>query len=639
MAGILAAVGWEVRVDALMSAARLLCHGPEFEVCCYTAGRLGALAVAYRKDDPPSDVWLPDAGLGVVVYGQALDPGRHGTRMDAAGVARRYRTSGLDAVCDLDGAFVIAVLDQSRRQLHLVNDRTGTLPVKYRADPGRFVAAPEAKAIHAVLATKPVWDRDGMLAFLLTGHGLGWGTLFRGIRLLGPARACSVELDSARFQERNYWALRFRPERRLREADAASRLHEALLRSHAAALSDKPHRFQLLMTGGYDSRAVLACLSELERLPSECLTWGVDDSLPLSDPLLAGEMAAACGVPWRFLQYDADHFGEHLRRWAAISEVESDNLGNYAAGPDFLSRGGAVAPAVVNGDQLLGTGGLPLDAADAYESLVGVRPGEVGSSLTGMLRPDVVREAATRVWTRAEEAMGGCLGSSAKDIQDHLNLNVRLARWLNAPAYFREPMVSSRRPMLLRPLLDLFETLPEALRVEKRVLVAMLRRYHPRMLEFPKASAHSLVDWARSFTDPAGSAGRAIRSLLDPEEVLSLPIGSWLEADALKAAREDWLGRVTTPVDRTPRPERVLGGLRRVCGRSQLSGRLLRRVEHGARRFLGRRSGPGRGTVLARLGLLVALQREMGREWFRPGVVPNRQRTEAANVWPGGGDG
>lgn len=617
MAGIVGVVGCEVTSTRLREAARLLCHGPGFKVRCYTAGSAG-LAAAYRENDPPTDVWLSEADLGVVVYGTALNSSAGGGRMDAAAVATRYLDSGLESVCELDGAFVIAILDRASRKLHFVNDRTATLPVKYHAGPGRLVVAPEAKAIHAALQTLPELDSTGILAFLVAGHGLGWGTMFRGVRLLEPATVLTVDLDSAEHRLRKYWTLRFQPGKRLGEAAAAAGLHEVLLKCHAAVAPDTPPFVQLLLTGGYDSRAVLGYLGAVGRPPSECLTWGISDSLPQSDPVLAREMAAALGVRWRFLQYDADHFGENLRRWVAISEVDSDNFGNYAAGHDFLYRRGPVAPVVFIGDQLLGTGGLPWDRADAFENLVGVPPGELGTALTGLLRPEARREAASRVWERAEEAMAGCAGDSPKDIQDHLNLHVRVARWLNAPTYFREPMVSPRRPMLLRPAVEYYQTLPAALRVEKRILVAVLQRYHPRLLAFPKAASHSLVDWSRTFTDPQSSAGRALRDLLGSEEAFDLPVGPWLDPQALAAARNGWFGRVATPVNRNPQPERVLATLRRFCGRSLATGRALRWAERKAQQCLGRRHGPGRGALLARLGLVVALQRELRREWFQP---------------------
>lgn len=633
MAGIVGVVGGRITSARLREAALLLCHGPGFSVRCYTAGRVG-LAAAYRENDPPTDVWLPEAGLGVVVYGAALNSDANGGRVDAAAVAARFLTSGLESVCELDGTFVIAILDRVRRKLHFVNDRTATLPVKYHAGPGRFVVAPEAKTIHAALQTAPELDPVGILAFLLAGHGLGWGTMFKGIRLLEPAMVLTVDLDTAAPQRRKYWTLRFQPGKRLGEAAAAAGMHEALLKCHAAVALDTPAFIQLLLTGGYDSRAVLGYLGMVGRPPSECLTWGVSDALPQSDPLLAREMAATQGVPWRFLPYNADHFGENLRRWVAISEADSDNFGNYAAGHDFLYRCGAVAPVMLIGDQLLGTGGLPWDRADAFENLIGVPPGELGTALTRLLRPEARPEAASRLWDRAWESLAGCAGDSPKDIQDHLNLHVRVARWLNAPTYFREPMVSPRRPMLLRPALEYYQTLPAALRVEKRVLIAVLKRYHSRLFAFPKAAAHSLVDWSRAFTDPQSSAGRALRDLLGSEEVFNLPIGAWVDPPALVAAREGWFGRVAAPVNRSPQPERVLATLRRLCGRSLAAGRAFRWAERKAQQYLGRRCGPGQGTVLARLGLVVALRRELRGKWFQPCSGSPAEDANPSTHWP-----
>jgi hypothetical protein len=222
------------------------------------------------------------------------------------------------------------------------------------------------------------------------------------------------------------------------------------------------------------------------------------------------------------------------------------------------------------------------------------------------------------VWRNVDEALGDRAQEAPKDVQDYLGLHVRMTRWLNAPTYFREPMVSPRRPLLLQPALDFFQTLPGAFRVDKRVLVAMLRRHFPRLLAPPAAAANSLVDWTHAFTDSSAGAGRALRDLLADERLPGSPLGAYLDPDAFHRSCDAYFSQRVMPMERRPKAERVLRGLRRFMSQMPVAGRGVRWGERGYRRLAGRPVGASRGLVLARLGLLAALFRCVDQGCFRP---------------------
>ena len=348
MAGVVGVVSAAPVAADLEAGLRSLCHAPWFEWQVVLDTPNLSLGFVHRPQDGVADhAFDDDTGVGVVLYGWALLREPSWRRLDAAAVLGLYLEDGVEALCRLDGGFLVVVADLRGRRLLIVNDRTATVPLQYREEDGLFAFAPEAKAIHAALGRPMRLSETGVLSFLSLGYALGNETLLEGVKLLEPAQVVEVSLETAKADHRAYWTLHFSP-RQMSEREAGERLYEVFTDCHRALLADRPERTQLLLTGGLDSRTVLAMLSGLGRPPDEALTWGVDDRIPHSDPAVAASMAASYDVPFRFVRYDADTFQEHAEDWAWVSELGSDNLGSFAAGRFLLGSETPPAPVVLN---------------------------------------------------------------------------------------------------------------------------------------------------------------------------------------------------------------------------------------------------------------------------------------------------
>lgn len=603
MGGIVAAVGPHSREADFPAALDSLKHHRSFRSAVYVSTEFFRLGAVFRENDPPSSAWNPELGAGAVVYGFACDHSPVPVRTDAESVLRRYIRGGIEEVCTVDGSFSLAIVDLRRSQLFIVNDRTATIPHQYLTIRGTTGIAPEAKALFNLMSAPAKLGLDGALMFLSIGHGVAHQTLFEGVHLLEPAQVLSVSLKTGEIKTATYWSLRFESDPRMKERQAADELFKALGDSHEAAVADRPAPMELLLTGGFDSRAVLGFLAKTGWPPSGCLTWGVDDSIPFSDPVIASSVARDAGAAWKFLDYDGEAFSEFAREWAIISELGSDNLGSFAAGADFLIRGREPAEAVVIGDQILGSAGLPLSRADAIETAAGVPRDGLSVGLRSFLRSPARETVGGAVKAHLQAVADRCENDAPRDLQDFLNFHIRLARWLNAPNYFREPMVSPRRPMLLGPVLGLLRHFPPGLRVEKRALVAMLNRHFPALMVHPRASANSLVDWLAMFSGDGPCAPR-FQVLLNAPALLDGPLAEVLDADAVRRVASAFASRRRSSISRAPAPERRLPGLRRAAGHIPVAGAALRAVERGWRVLAGRGSGASVERVAMRLALI-----------------------------------
>ena len=630
MAGIVGVVGG-VDDRAFSRSLASLAHRPGLESQVFHRGTRWALGATCRSDAMADDAFDAAAATGVVVYGTPLDLAT-GNALSATTILRRYVMGGRPSLAGFDGAFVVAVFDAPGRQILVVNDRMATLPMVVARRAGRCAFAPEAKAVLMVLGEAPRLDATAGLEFLGLGFAIGSRTLLEGVSLLPPAHLLRISLDDAAVELGPYWDLSFRPEQVYRDVVTASdALFEVLASSVSRAVDAAGSSRDLLLTGGYDSRTLLAFMALAGKAPARAISWGIDDAIPASDPFVAKRIAAQFDVPFAFLRYDHHTFPDRAAAWAFVSELGSDNLGNFAAGPDALYDLGQPAAAVWNGDQMLGTGGVPSSVEDAVEVATGLPMRGLPPGLDGLVKPALRGEVAHRMRAVVLGLVGARAQEPPKDVLDYLGWHVRVARWLNAPTFFREPMVSTGRPMLHAPVVDLFAQLPAYQRVDKRLLVTMLQRRMPEVLREPVATVNSLVDWQHAFTSAPRTSGYFLELASDPR-VLQSPLGTLLDEAGWMAAREAYGAARFAPMRRTAAPTRRVVQFRRAMARWGFTSAVSRVAQRSARWALGRKTGAPSSRVIQRMALLNLLLRTIDEGWFaadaprqRAGVgVPRR---------------
>ena len=97
---------------------------------------------------------------------------------------------------------------------------------------------------------------------------------------------------------------------------------------------------------------------------------------------------------------------------------------------------------------MLGPHGIPANVADATEEVVGLAARALPPALDEVLRHDR-RLTAAELFHRQVERIVVRSGTRApKDVLDYLFFHLCAFRRLLAPNYFREPMVTARRPLL-----------------------------------------------------------------------------------------------------------------------------------------------------------------------------------------------
>ncbi len=206
----------------------------------------------------------------------------YSSRTDSETILHLYEERGLDFVHDIEGDYAICLWDEGLERLTLVRDRIGVKPLYFYHKDGRFIFASEIKAILQHPAVSADVDEDALYHYLTFLTTPAPSTLFRDIRKIPAGHMLTVSRDGT-VNLKQYWdalppeAVEERSEEE-HKAEILRLLRESIKKR---MMSDVP--FGVFLSGGVDSSANVALMSELMTRPVETFTVGFKDAEYLNE--------------------------------------------------------------------------------------------------------------------------------------------------------------------------------------------------------------------------------------------------------------------------------------------------------------------------------------------------------------------
>jgi asparagine synthase (glutamine-hydrolysing) len=232
------------------------------------------------------DVWLVFNGE---IYNHAtlrkgLEERGHiyASRTDSETIIHLYEERGLDFVHDLEGDYGIALWDAKLQRLTLVRDRIGVKPLYFYHKDGRFIFASEIKAILQHPAVTPDVDQESLFHYLTFVTTPPPHTLFRDIQKLPAGHMLTIGRQGT-VEIRQYWDALPPSQTTIRsEAEHKQEILQLLRESiKKRMMADVP--FGVFLSGGVDSSANVALMSELMSRPVDTFTVGFEDAEYLNE--------------------------------------------------------------------------------------------------------------------------------------------------------------------------------------------------------------------------------------------------------------------------------------------------------------------------------------------------------------------
>src|SRR5436853_1729333 len=219
----------------------------------------------------------------------------YASRTDSETILHLYEERGLDFVHDIEGDYAIAIWDGAREQLTLVRDRIGVKPLYFYQRDGRFIFASEIKAILQHPAVTPDVDEESLYHYLTFLTTPAPRTLLRDIQKIPAGHMLTLTRDGT-INIKQYWDA-LPPEQTIirseeeHKAEILRLLRESIKKR---MMSDVP--FGVFLSGGVDSSANVALMSELMTRPVDTFTVGFSDAEYLNELEPARRIAKQFGT-------------------------------------------------------------------------------------------------------------------------------------------------------------------------------------------------------------------------------------------------------------------------------------------------------------------------------------------------------
>ena len=219
-----------------------------------------------------------DGSLHIIYNGEIYNHGDFRSSLEARGhvynthcdtetILHLYEEYGPSSVEQLRGMFAFAIWDQKKRELFIARDRLGVKPLYFtHTGDGSLYFASEIKALLETGAVRAELNYDALPDYLANHATSGEDTLFRGIKRLLPGH--TLLWRDGRLEINRYWDLSFQRDENNQRSDADyiaewSELFRESVRLRLMA--DVP--LGMFLSGGIDSSAIAAVMSELVREP------------------------------------------------------------------------------------------------------------------------------------------------------------------------------------------------------------------------------------------------------------------------------------------------------------------------------------------------------------------------------------
>lgn len=222
---------------------------------------------------------------------------RFRTHSDTEVIVHAWEEWGEACVERFNGMFAFALWDRNQRRLFLARDRFGVKPLYYSVlTDGWLAFGSELKAL-LVLATLPrKIDPTAVEDYFALGYVPETKCILAGVSKLPPGHTLTLTLGQSPGRPRRYWDLSFKPLATQSVDDIGRELIDRLRESvRLRMIADVP--LGAFLSGGVDSSAVVAMMTEVSGQPVQTCSIGFDD--PAFDESRYGAMVAQ--------QFHTDH--------------------------------------------------------------------------------------------------------------------------------------------------------------------------------------------------------------------------------------------------------------------------------------------------------------------------------------------
>lgn len=376
--------------------------------------------------------------------------------------------SGLLLICEkkgildkclklLDGYFCAVIYNQKNQKIKLISDRYGMRFLYWYHKNGLFIWGSEVKALLAISNLDKQLDLESYDCFMDLGYLMGEHTWFEYVKLIKPATVIEYDIALDLASHKHYWKWSEISPSRISFDEAVDQVGKRFIEAVKCRFNPD-EKVGISLSGGLDSRAILAALDELyPDYDGYAYTFGIPDC----DEITIAEKVIGKALNWEHekFHFSADNWFDPRKDKVWNTDGMQDM--KHMHGSEFLPSVRDKININLNGycgDLILGGGFL--------------------SSVPWNKR--INNDNAKSVYGKY-----GGLTDIESDFYDinyvEPNLLMNRARRFTAHGTVNLlPWVEQRKPFFDNKLVELIFSLPDDYRANNRIYSAMLQKFFPK---------------------------------------------------------------------------------------------------------------------------------------------------------------
>lgn len=402
----------------------------------------------------------------------------------------RYRQRKVeDFAAGLNGAFAAAIVDPPARSITLVTDHTASHGLFTFTHGGRFYFASEVKGLLAVPQIPCRPDLLAVLSLASRGFFVARRTLVENVHHMDYATVCQIRAGKVRSWP--YWRYLIQPEKNRGRKTYITELADLL--RQAVRRRVRTGRCAILLSGGVDSRGILACMDEPKKIEVVTLSLRTKQTRHrLGDWALAEQIAERLGMKFSVFHADCHDFKAALQDSVYCSDGAAGFMGENVWG---RIREGTDLEYVLLGDECMGCTTWPTSNARGVPRVHSYSIKRL-SGLQSLLRKDRLDLFIEQSEAELKAITANCRANTPYDCADGLYFQQRVI-------HFHDPHrrvtmrhgLGVRTPWLDLDILNFIRKVPTRYRIGKKLFLNTVVYLNPDLLKLPRAREDETVNY------------------------------------------------------------------------------------------------------------------------------------------------
>lgn len=401
-------------------------------------------------------------------------------------VVKDYRKEGDCVFSRLNGQANAVIVDPEEKIVKLVSDPFGLNFLYYTRTDKSIAFSSEMKLLLLYdPSLRQKINKYAVAEYVLLHYVLGNKTIFENIHLLGPSSVLKLNLNTFNYEIEKYVSFPSNYSKVIDYKRALRKAKDLLVKSVNKRIFDGA---KLMLSGGLDSRLILASTDSSKRKSLSCINFG---NLECNDVRFARLVAQKFGVHCNFHEILSEMITKNMERHIWITEGGSNHLVSYSL-PILEAESPTTVLNGYLGDAILG--GSYLDKVDPHDF-------SIQNVFRKLTIPEKIQKLAftTEFYNEIHECFDKSVEMEAErysDIRDdalkveYAMMNNRGRRYINCGSLATKRYCPDLKPFFDKDFFNFYIRIPYNHRMEHKFYFDLIRQEYPELASIPSTTTH-----------------------------------------------------------------------------------------------------------------------------------------------------